>query len=144
MHPSRHPFFTEKQSRKEIAADPSRYPIYPFIKTHSMDDWEKSTTTSKALDTYSRHMAEAMYFVSHDIASLFEACRATIPPAMPSSSQEYATFEKNARSSKCIGKTVVRSFCFKGVQATAEKLGQGQDWWALLCPSGRMGVWESL
>lgn len=94
MHPSCHPFFTEKQSRKEIAADPSRYPIYPFIKTHSMDDWEKSTTTSKALDTYSRHMAEAMYFVSHDIASLFEACRATIPPAMPSSSQEYATFEK--------------------------------------------------
>ena len=143
MHPSCHPFFTEKQSRKEIAADPSRYPIYPFIKTHSMDDWEKSTTTSKALDTYSRHMAKVMYFVSYDIASSFEACRVTIPPAVPSSSQEYVTLEKKRQEQQIYWQTtVVRSFCFKGVQATVEKVGQGQDWWASLCPSDRMGVWN--
>lgn len=145
MHLLCHPFLTEKQSRKEIAADPSRYPVYPFIKTHSMDDWERSTTMSKALDTYGRHMAKAMYFVRHEIASTFEACRATISPAVPTNSKEYATLKKRRHEQQMYWQTtVVRSFCLKGVQATVEKVEQGQDWWASLCRSDRMEVWESL
>lgn len=129
MHLFCHPFLTEKQSRIEIAADPSRYPLYPFMKTHSMDDWERSTTMSKALDTYGRHMTKAMYFVSHDIASPFEACRATIPPAVPTSSNEYATLKKKRHEQQMYWQTtVLRSFCFTGVQASVKKVGQGQDW----------------
>lgn len=119
--------------------------MYLISETHPTSIWSQQSHRPFIIETYGRHMAQAVYFVAHQITQPFEVLRSTMPPSMATHSEEYAALEtKRERQQQNWQCSILHNFCYKGVLGTVKTVGIGPCWWNSRATNERLAIWAML